>query len=130
MREIATNIGHVLLKCPLPPAPSAAPSSVGVTGVTSSTITVQWGMVPCIQRNGEIVGYSVRYSGGGSTDTRSVTGGDTRQTTISGLTPSTDYTIEVAAVNSVDTGQYSTGVVERTAGELMMSVHVLYLINP
>ena len=127
MREIATDI--VLLKCPLPPAPSAAPDPVTVTGVTSS-ITIQWGEVECIDRNGEIAGYSVRYSGGGSINTRSVSGGDTRQTTISGLTPSTDYTIIVAAVNSAGTGQYSTGVVERTAGELMMSVHVLYLINP
>ena len=95
---------------------------------TSSTITVQWGMVPCIQRNGEIVGYSVRYSGGGSTDTRLVAGGAARQTTISGLTPFTDYTIEVAAVNDAGTGQYSTGMVERTVGEWMMTVHVLYFL--
>ena len=58
----------------------------------------------------------MRYSGGGSTNTRIVSGGDTRQTTISGLTPSTDYTIQVAAVNSVGTGPYSTGMVQRTAG--------------
>ena len=116
MREIATDIGHVLLKWPLPPAPSAAPSNVRVTGVTSSSITVQWGEVECIDRNGEITGYSVRYTGSGGTDTRSVSVGDTRQTTISGLTPSTDYTIEVAAVNSVGTGPYSNGIVQRTAG--------------
>ena len=129
MREIATDIGHVLLKCPLPPAPSAAPDPVTVTGVTSSTITVQWGMVPCIHRNGEITGYAVRYSGGGSTVARFVSGGGTRQTTISGLTPSTDYTIEVAAVNSAGTGPYSTGMVERTAGELMMSVYTCVVLD-
>ena len=114
MREIATDIGHnvILLKCPLPPAPSAAPSNVRVTGATSTTITVQWGEVECIDRNGEITGYSVRYSGGG----RFVTGGGTRQTTISGLTPSTDYTIEVAAVNSVGTGPYSDPIIRVTQG--------------
>ena len=119
MSEIATDIGHVLLKCPLPPAPSAAPDPVTVTGVTSSSITVQWGEVECIGRNGGITGYSVGYSGGGSTVTRLVSGGGTRQTTLSGLTPSTEYTIEVAAVNSVGLklGPYSTGMVERTAGE-------------
>ena len=46
------------------------------------------------------------YSGGGSADTMPVAGGAARQTTISGLTPSTEYTIEVAAVNNVGTGQY------------------------
>ena len=124
MREIATDIDHVLLKCPLPPAPSAAPDPVTLNGVTSSSITVQWGMVPCIHRNGYITGYSVRYSGGASPDTKNVTGGGTKQTTIFGLIPSTDYTIEVAAVNSVGTGPYSTGMVERTAGDWMVTVHV------
>ena len=109
--------------------PSAPPSSIS-TSSTPTTITVQWGMVPCIHRNGEITDYSVRYGGGGSTVTRPVSGGDTRQATISGLTPSTDYTIEVAAVNNEGTGPYSTGIVERTPGQWMMTVHVLYLINP
>ena len=56
----------------------------------------------------------MRYTGSGGTDIRFVSGGDTRQTTISGLTPSTDYTIGVAAVNSVGTGPYSTDIVEAT----------------
>ena len=64
----------------------------------------------------------MRYSGRGSIDTIPVSGGDTRQTTISGLTPSTDYTIEVAAVNNAGTGPYSSGMVERTPGELMVTV--------
>ena len=101
--------------------PSAPPSSISTTS-TPTTITVQWGEVECIDRNGEITGYSVKYGGGGSTVTRPVPGGSTRQSTISGLTPSTDYTIEVAAVNSVGTGRYSTGMVVRTPGELMVTV--------
>ena len=102
-------------------APSAPPSSID-TSSTPTTITVQWGEVNCIHRNGEITGYSVRYSGGGSTQTMPATGGDTRQTTISGLTPSTDYIIEVAAVNNAGTGPYSTDMVIRTPGELMVTV--------
>ena len=39
------------------------------------------------------------------------------QATISGLTPSTEYIISVAAVNSADTGPYSDEVVHKTAGE-------------
>ena len=117
MREIAPDIGHVLLKCPLPPAPSAAPSNVTVTGVTSSSITVQWGEVECIDRNGDITGYSVRYSGGGSTQTKTVSGADVTETTISGLTPSTGYSVQVAAVNGAGTGEFSSSQSRLTLGE-------------
>ena len=86
--------------------------------VTSSSITVQWGAVNCIQRNGDITGYSVRYGvqGDGSTQTVSVSGGDTSETTISGLDSSTNYAIEVAAVNSVGTGKYGSPTTETTDG--------------
>ena len=60
-----------------------------------------------MEHNGKITGYSVRYSGGGSTQTMSVSGGDTTTTTIEGVMSSTTYSIEVAAVNFVDTGPYS-----------------------
>ena len=100
-------------------ASSAAPTSVRESGVTSSSITVQWGAVDCIHHNGDITGYSVRYGiqGSGSTQTRDVSGGDTRQTTIPGLNPSTTYSIEVAAVNSAGIGVYSTSHIIQTAGE-------------
>ena len=93
-------------------APSAAPTSVTESGVTSSNITVQGGAVDCNHHNGDITGYSVRYNG--STQTRDVSGVDTRQTIISGLNPSTNYSIEVAAVNSADTGVYSDPITAMT----------------
>ena len=46
-----------------------------------------------------------------------VSGGDTRQTTIPGLNPSTNYSIQVAAVNSAGIGVYSTSHIIQTAGE-------------
>ena len=71
----------------IPAAPSAPPSSVRVTGVTSSTITVQWGMVPCIHQNGPITGYSVRYGvmGSGSSQTETVSGASVAEVTLSSL---------------------------------------------
>ena len=80
--------------------------------MTSTSITVQWGAVDCIHHNGDITGYSVRYgvqgSAVGGRTVEMVSGGDTTQTTISGLTPSSTYSIEVAAVNIFGTGTYST----------------------
>ena len=88
-----------------PTVPSAAPTSVSASSASTS-ITVQWGAVNCIHRNGDITRYSVRYrvQGNGSTLTVSVLGGEATMTTISGLMPSTTYSIEVAAVNSAGTG--------------------------
>ena len=91
-------------------APSAPPSSVGVLVNSSTAISVQWGPVePCADQNGPITGYSVRYGemGSGSTQTKTVSGEDSRMTTISELTKGTVYTVEVAAETSAGTGVYS-----------------------
>ena len=94
-------------------APSAPPTSVEVSVVNSTAITVQWGSVDCRHRNGEIIGYRVRYGEveGGEGDRTAVqmvsgdsTGGST---TISGLTKETVYTVQVAAETSAGTGVYS-----------------------
>ena len=109
--------GGQIISCP--PAPSAPPTSVSTSDVTSSNITVQWGAVDCIHRNGDITGYSVRYGvqGSGSTQTESVSGGATTEVTISGLTHFTSYSIDVAAVNSAGTGEYSNSITAETDGE-------------
>ena len=95
--------------------PSASPDSVSISAVTSSSITVQWEMVPCIHRNGDITGYSVQYTGGGSTQTMSVSADSSGgMVTISGLLPATMYLVQVAAVNSAGTGDYSDSMMINT----------------
>ena len=97
-------------------APSGPPTSVSATS-TSTTITVQWGAVDCIHRNGDITGYSVQYGvvGSGSTQTMSVSGGSVTEATISSLMSSTTYSIQVAAVNSAaGTGVYSNLLIVQT----------------
>jgi len=114
VREIIFNrqmvkLFLILLSCA--PAPSAPPTSVSTSDVTSSSITLQWGAVDCIHRNGDITGYSVQYEvqGSGSTRNISVLGGTATEATISGLQSSTSYSVGVAAVNDAGTGVYSTG---------------------
>ena len=89
--------------------PTAAPVSVTTSSTSSSTITVMWGEVPCADQNGAITGYSVQYGvmGSGSTQMLTVNGADMTQTIIEALMSSTTYSIEVAAVNSAGTGEYS-----------------------
>ena len=92
--------------------------------MTSSSITVQWGAVDCIHRNGGITGYSVRYGVVGSDEEdRSVktVSGDSSggMYDISGLEPSTNYAIQVAALNNALIGPYSSAVDQLTTGNHM-----------
>ena len=113
---------NVKIHCPLYislPVPSAAPTSVITSSDSSSSITVQWGMVPCIHHNGDITGYSIQYGvvRSGSIQIMSVLESDTSQTTISGLRPATTYSIQVAAVNSAGIGVYSIPINQLTLGK-------------
>ena len=48
--------------------------------------------------------------------TENVNDGSARRGTVSGLNPSTEYTVTVAAVNSVGSGPFSGGISITTAG--------------
>ena len=66
------------------------------TNVTS--ITVQWGEVPCRERNGMITGYSVWYSSTQPAYNNTVNvSGDNRTLVVGGLLPRTSYTFSVRA---------------------------------
>ena len=98
-------------------APTTPPMSVTTPSSSSSTITVQWGSVPCIHQNGVITGYSVRYG----SEAVNVTGDSSGGTyTIPGLLPSTNYPIQVAAMNDAGIGTYSAAVDQLTEGILVL----------
>ena len=98
-------------------APSGAPGPITLVTVTPNSATVQWGEVPCPLRNEEITDYTVAATNsGGMEEGNASVDVDARQATISGLTPSTQYTVSVAAVNSAGTGPTTSLSVE-TPGE-------------
>ena len=69
-----------------------------------------------MDRNGVITGYTVDVSLSGMVvATENVNDGSARSGTVSGLTPSTEYTVTVAAFNSVGSGPFS-GITITTAG--------------
>ena len=102
--------------CVFAAGPSVPPSGVTADGMSTS-ITVQWGTVPCADQNGPITGYSVRYGemGSGSTQTESATG---NEAVISGLQMTTNYTVEVAAETSVGRGDYSEPIIVTTNSKI------------
>ena len=91
------------------PVPSAPPDSVRAINVIPNSFSLQWGMVPCIHRNGDIAGYSVQYGvvGSGSTQTVNISSSGVMNTTITGLTPDTTYAVAVAGMNSIGIGEYA-----------------------
>jgi len=72
--------------------------------ISSTNITIAWDAVNCTERNSNITGYVVHYTPPSTSGNDSVmvsgTGDAGGMVTIGGLTPSTQYSIQVAAVNS------------------------------
>ena len=97
-----------------------APSFVTATAVDSTIISVKWeGLTPCRLVNGHIVEYRVQYEAqsGGVMGSKEVSGNWSSggETDLTGLTPSTNYSIAVAAVNEQGTvGLYSDTIVIET----------------
>jgi len=94
--------------------PSGVPQAVIAKATGSSSIFVQWDRVGCIERNSEIMGYTIRYaqSGGSSSDITIL--GTTRSDrifTITGLRVSTYYTVMVAAdTRDMTKGPFSSAI--------------------
>ena len=99
-----------------------APDSVIAEAKSSSEISVLWsGLSNCRLVNGHIVRYRVKFTACGRTESRDQDlgdGGDWRsggEIFLTGLTPLTNYSIAVAAVNeNGDIGVYSNPVTKQT----------------
>ena len=116
----------------IPPAPSAPPTSVRVSEVTSSSITVQWGPVDCIHRNGDITGYSVRFRKTMAGPMQDINVSGVTEYTITGLMPSTTYIVRVGAVNSAgrkfsDSVNTMTEGIHRNVSYQIVITHTLQL---
>ena len=98
--------------------PSGAPQSLEGMFVQPTEVSLMWRELPCVQQNGPITGYVVRYYAtcGADRDVQQnksvVSTGDI----IDGLTPNTEYVFQVAAVNVNGTGPFSETI--RLGGKL------------
>ena len=97
--------------------PSSPPSSFRRGTITPNNITVHWGDIECLCRNGVITGYTIQVSRNGRVEGTVEVGGNVLEATVPGLTPSTTYSVQVAAVNSAGTGPFTGSIYFQTEGE-------------
>ena len=99
-------------------APSGAPNGVAEVSTATNSITGRWEAVDCLLRNGMVTGYTAWAVRNGVVEGTTSVGGDARQATISGLESSTEYSVQVAAVNSAGIGLFSSPLITvMTSGE-------------
>lgn len=108
---------------PLLKAPSSPPNSVSIGTITSNTVTILWDELSCRDRNGNITGYTARAINQGRVEGEILVNGGLNQTTISGLTPSTQQFVQVAAINGAGTGPYSSLLLFETKGCYVLKLH-------
>ena len=116
----------------LPSAPSSPPQDFSMTNHSSSIIDLQWMSIECLNRNTEITGYTVRYGSVSDSDDItevSVDGPASGVTTymLSGLTPFTNYFIEVAGNSAHGHGPFSDAIFQITDEARELIFHMSHL---
>ena len=92
-----------------------------------------WGNISCTELNSDLLGYTIRYNSDGEGDDWNTidVAGSTNTYNITGLTPYTNYSIQVAAMNMLgDLGPYSETIIVQTLEDsksMQTLVHFLYI---
>ena len=105
------------------------PNNVRVSVINSTSILVQWGIINlCRATNGLITSYSIRYTIQPNGVPQTTLQRDGLEITLTELTPFTEYSIEVAAVNeNDDVGVYSEPEVEMTPEARMLILYQSFI---
>ena len=87
-------------------APTGAPQGLSVQNVMATSVVLSWDEPACLEQNGDITGYMIRYVRGSQTITDSSSGVSTTYS-VRELIPVMEYSFSVAAVNSAGIGPFS-----------------------
>ncbi len=83
-------------------APSGPPTSIHVLALNNTAIEVQWNLPIISLRNGLVRGFKIFVQNEDSEELIDVSDGSAREYIISGLEPSTFYTISILAYTVAD----------------------------
>ena len=113
--------------------PTASPENIiAIIGPSSSsTVMIRWNPPPLKDQNGIIIGYTIKLvrqlrNQQDSGQTIRIRIDKETSTTISNLTPSTNYTIIIAASTSAGTGPYSIPIFYKTHDLGIMAYKIYY----
>ena len=84
------------------------PQNVVHSALTATSVTVTWDPIACIERNGDITSYTGQLEQGGTVVPGGEVTGLGQAFTATELRPFTNYTFEVAGVNSMGPGDFAT----------------------
>ena len=102
--------------CIYSPAPSGPPGTPSLRTSTPTSIELNWTNIECLQQNGIITSFTIRYRLQGSTqDTPVNTQTAATSFNVTGLSAFTIYTFSVAGSNSIGMGAFSASADIRTA---------------
>ena len=107
--------------------PSGAPQILEAMFIQLTEVSLIWREVPCVQQNGPITGYVVSYYAtcGSDRDVQQSQSVETTDTTITGLTPITEYDFHVAAVNVNGNGPFTEPIT--LGGKCILNI--LYMVT-
>ena len=94
--------------------------------MTAGSVSVSWNEIECIEHNGMITNYTVKFSSLGGSVTPGVLMVNERRFTASGLTPFTNYTFQVAGINGYGVGAFSNVTTIQTAEDSMLDLNLVY----
>ena len=106
-------------------APSSPPQNVMATGVDPASLRVTWQPPPLIDQNGPLNGYFISYH---RTDDTQISGSMSAigtESTISGLDPFVNYSIQVTARNDRGLGIFSNIIVEVSGQDSKYSLYII-----
>ena len=96
-------------------APSGKPQNISANVISSTSILIQWNDVDCIDRNGNLTAYNVSYQPKNYSQLSLSSITVSRSLTVTNLIPRTNYTFQVAAVNTNGTGPSETIILSTEA---------------
>ena len=119
--------------------PSAPPQSLTITTVFATTVDLQWNHVPCLEQNSRLENYIVRYTACSTNEACIVLNShsfevtldasSSTNVTLTGLSPYTNYSIQVASVNSEDEeGPATPATVVETLQSCKYTFQHMYII--
>lgn len=97
--------------------PSAGPTNVSASAISSTAISVSWQQVPYIHRNGIIRGYKIQYQSSKHKSPllyKVIADNTTRHTIVNDLKPYSDYHFAILAYTSAGDGVSSEVVLAKT----------------